>query len=324
MATNSNWTELVTGPEERVLPWFGSRRVHERQRTWQVSGALPLEHGWHRFRLVGRRAEVAGDGEAMPFDFEVGQRTVVGYLIGDRLVPDAARVRGDIGQLDGLVQATRRVRLIERGLARFGRVRAFEDKDGELVFVREELALGPESEVDLALQEGRGLADIKGVLPALDLAFRWWVRQRQRAEDNRRHIEREAARVAAAEAAAAELEAERQAQRTGTTGAERRRLAGFDIEAAARAALALSGATLLDVRQAPRQREVIVTYRFRGTWLQCVVDARTLRVIDAGVCLTDHATHERGDGYFTLESLPAVIAEAMDEDKLVVWRHTAE
>jgi len=45
------------------------------------------------------------------------------------------------------------------------------------------------------------------------------------------------------------------------------------------------------------REELVVTYRFRGRRLECVVDARTLRVVDAGVCLTDHDTHERGDSY---------------------------
>jgi len=37
--------------------------------------------------------------------------------------------------------------------------------------------------------------------------------------------------------------------------------------------------------------------------------------------LTDHDTDERGDTYFTLESLPAVVREAEQRGKLVVFRH---
>jgi hypothetical protein len=51
-----------------------------------------------------------------------------------------------------------------------------------------------------------------------------------------------------------------------------------------------------------------------------VVHTETLRIIDSGICLIDHATDERGDTYFTLESLPAVIAQAIREGHLVIFR----
>ena len=105
------------------------------------------------------------------------------------------------------------------------------------------------------------------------------------------------------------------------TGAWRRALARRDFEAAAREALRLSGAELLDARPAYGRGEMIVQYRFRRRRLECVVDRATLRVSDAGICLTDEVTGERGDTYFTLESLPAVVGEAMDRSLLVVYRH---
>ena len=46
-----------------------------------------------------------------------------------------------------------------------------------------------------------------------------------------------------------------------------------------------------------------------------------MRIIDSGICLQDHNTGEKGDTYFTLESLPAVIRQADREGKLVVYRH---
>jgi len=45
--------------------------------------------------------------------------------------------------------------------------------------------------------------------------------------------------------------------------------------------------------------------------------------VDSGICLIDHTTEERGDARFTLESLPAVINEAINDQKLVVFRHVA-
>jgi hypothetical protein len=105
------------------------------------------------------------------------------------------------------------------------------------------------------------------------------------------------------------------------TAIGRRALAAKDFESAAREALRVSGAELLDVRQSANKGEMVVQYRFEKRRFECVVQKNTLRVIDAGVCLTDHNTNEKGDTFFTLESLPGVIAEAMRRDKLVVWRH---
>jgi hypothetical protein len=49
-----------------------------------------------------------------------------------------------------------------------------------------------------------------------------------------------------------------------------------------------------------------------------------LRIVDSGICLIDHDTGERGDTLFTLESLPAVIKEAIDDGKLVIFRHAGD
>ena len=96
--------------------------------------------------------------------------------------------------------------------------------------------------------------------------------------------------------------------------------AAVDFEAAASAALRVSGATLLDVQPNFQPDEMIVRFRFRSRRFECVVHKMTLQVVDAGICLTDSFTGERGDSYFTLESLPAVIKQAMDEGALVVFR----
>ena len=54
-------------------------------------------------------------------------------------------------------------------------------------------------------------------------------------------------------------------------------------------------------------------FRLDDLRFECTCDRRTLRIIDAGVCLVDHHTGERGDDYFTLESLPGVIRQAEEE-----------
>ncbi len=87
----------------------------------------------------------------------------------------------------------------------------------------------------------------------------------------------------------------------------------------AKAALSVGGAEYLDHRSRGNG-EWVVKYRLEGQRFECICDT-SLRIVDAGICLTDHDTRERGDDYFTLESLPAVILEAIAEDKLVVLRH---
>ncbi len=47
----------------------------------------------------------------------------------------------------------------------------------------------------------------------------------------------------------------------------------------------------------------------------------TLRIVDAGICLVDYRTREKGDTRFTLESLPDVIREAIRNRVLHVFRH---
>ncbi|RKI66709.1 hypothetical protein D7X55_14535 [Corallococcus sp. AB049A] len=58
-----------------------------------------------------------------------------------------------------------------------------------------------------------------------------------------------------------------------------------------------------------------VVYTFMGERFVTVVEAATLRVRDAGVCLAG------ADTRVTLESLPSVLREAIDTDALVITRH---
>lgn len=58
-----------------------------------------------------------------------------------------------------------------------------------------------------------------------------------------------------------------------------------------------------------------VVYTFMGERFVTVVEAATLRVRDAGVCLAG------ADAQVTLESLPSVLREAIDTDALVITRH---
>jgi hypothetical protein len=235
-------------------------------------------------------------------------------LVGDRIILDDARVDPDPAKL---IDQTLSVFLVERGLERFVRASAAQTRGG-LVYVAQEFPQGPETEVQMAYQDRKdSVAHVAGVTPALDLAFRWVSYQRLAAEEREREMER--IRV---EEERKQVEAERlkQAMKDMGTGAGRRALAQRDFSAAAKAALRLTGAELLDARPSYNKREMVVQYRFQNRRLECVVDRDTLRVVDSGICLTDH-NGVKGDTRFTLESLPGVVAEAIRGGKLVVYRH---
>lgn len=314
-----SWRDLLASSAELTLPWLGGRKVCDGERVWSVSGSLPVEFGWHRFETDGsRRATLAGDAEPDPaYEDQYKNSLVRGYLAGNRLIPDDARITPDPTKL---IEQTVNVFLVEPGLERFVRAVVVHDQLGRHLFIRQEFPTGPEYEVQAAYEDRLDNLDhITGVIPSLDFAFRWESYQRLRAEEWAREQER---RRAEEEAERQRQERIAEARRNMGTAAGRRALAQHDFTAAARAALAVSGAELLDARPEDRRgRNMVVRYRFRHERLECVCDRDTLRIVDAGICLTDHYTGEKGDTRFTLESLPTVVGQAMNEHRLVVWRH---
>jgi hypothetical protein len=78
--------------------------------------------------------------------------------------------------------------------------------------------------------------------------------------------------------------------------------------------LAHAGARLVDQRRIGN-RQLEVTFRFMGERFISLVDVNTLQVMDAGICLAG------ADREVTLESLPSVIREAIDTDRLVITRY---
>ena len=308
------WKDLLSKGEQQVLPWVGGRELIDAgvlgkpKRIYRLS-RLPQEYGWYNFELSGRKASPLKKDTCVWDRFYLGGDKVVrGYVVGDRLVPDDARVET---VPERLIEQTQPIALVEGGLDRFAKgYGAILQDDLPLVYVGMLFPEGPELEVEVAYQDRLPSVDhIPGVSPALDLAFRWltWVRDEQ--EEHERKLEEGRAKE----------EARQQVLKDMGTGLGRRNLAQRDFNAAARAALSLSGSELLDVREGRGEHEKIVQYRFRHRRLECVVHAETLRVIDSGVCLNRHG--EKGDTYFTLESLPGVIGQALDMRRLVVYRH---
>lgn len=308
------WRDLIANEgETEVLPWIGGGALHSASRVYKVKG-WPREHGWYRFQIEGSRALHPEPADPVP---EMLRHSVSGYLVGDRFVADDARI--DLDPAD-IVRHSERVHLVPDQLDRFSRVRAGRVyPEGPLIFREQDFPLGPEEEVlDAYLEERRDVTGIPGVVPALDAAFRMETFQRDEAERRRQEILRRRAE----EEARREQERRRQEllEKLGD-GAGRRAMAWEgDFKEAAKAALEVGGARYLDHREGARRDEWVVTYSVNGRRLQCVCDTH-LHVIDAGICLVDHDTGEKGDAYFTLESLPSVVRQAVREGKLVVWRH---
>lgn len=315
-----DWQAYVQPPNAFVtLPWAGGRVIQSADRRWTIDGPLPPYTGWHTFKLAYRAAVFAHTAVPQP---HLLRDVVTGYLVGDRVVPHGRTVPTTIADLP---TCSYRVHAIEPGLDRFVVITAGAIAAGAPLFYIERTFGGPADDAVLAafLDRQPSVAHIKHVSPALEAAFRLETWHREDTE--RRRAEAEAAAAARAVAAQATLAAaaaavRRQAllEQTGSS-VGRREAATVDFQAAARAALRVGDAELIDVRPAPTARERIVRYRLDGGRYECVCDVN-LRIVDAGVCLTDH-DGTKGDTWLTLESLPSVVREAARLDKLVVFRY---
>jgi len=308
------WRDLIESePRTVTLPWVGGQIVHSESRAFIAEG-LPPEFGWYRFAVKDPNYLV--HTEAVEPDLEILKNEVSGYLVGDRLVPDNTYVDPDPSKI---VKHSEKVYMLPDGLDRFARARAGRVfPEGPLIFIAEEFPLGPEEDVlDAFLDEKEDVKEIKGVTTGLDAAFR--METFRRAEAERRRVE--LARKRAEEEARRAQEKRRQEllEKLGD-GAGRRAMAKENFAEAAKAALTVGGAQYLDHRRVGRGDDYAVKYRVDGQRLECICSS-DLHIVDAGVCLTDHTTGEKGDTYFTLESLPAVIREAIRDGVLVVWRH---
>ena len=316
-----SWKDILQSSDEStVLPWISGRSLRSLDRSWRIEGKLPQEPGWYEFSISVRTAKLKGASDPKP---EIIKHQRNGYLVGDRFITDTANVDPNPANIALLSEP---VYLLDDGLDRFTRVVCgLVYSDGPLFYERQAMPLGPEDEVLTAfLDEKISVSHIKGVTPALDAAFRMERWQKVEAEKRRRELERlrreeEEKRIL--------LERRQQLAEQLGDGAGRRAMAHVDFAEAARAALAVGGAQFLDHRRAVRRGEVVVRYKVDARRYECVCDERTMRIIDSGICLTAHYDDEdfevgtKGDNFFTLESLPSVIREAVRDGKLVVYRH---
>ena len=307
------WRDLLPTKAEAVtLPWTGGRALHSDSRVFKLD-ACPREFGWYRFTVDGNKVKDPKLEDPIP---ESLKNAIIGYLVGDRLVPDDALIDPDPSKI---ADHSEKVYLLPDGIERFSRVRAGRVyPEGPLIFLDLEFPLGPEEDVlNAYLDQRKSVSNILDVAPALDAAFRMEVYQREEAERRRAEL---AKKRAEEEAKRAKEQKRKELLEKLGDGAGRRAMAKESFEEAAKAALTVGGAQYLDHRKSGRGGEWVVKYRVDGQRLECVCNTN-LQIIDAGVCLVNHNTDEKGDTYFTLESLPAVIRQAVREGKLVIWRH---
>lgn len=297
--------EEVVAPVVDGAAWLRERAVR--------CGARP---GWYRVAVSGRTAEVIG--EATAEEITATLPLVRGPAIA---------IAGGWGLVLG-GKGCERLELVPAGEepATFAPVRARRWPIGGLL-LWEGLDFEGETEEEArrALEEGRGIDDVKGSSAALRAAFvfataraagralgieaapvelgRWIgdvaARGRPAVEDALRALARERAEHARREIAAPPATAAREAP---------------ELEDRVERAMRATGARALGVRRAG-DGLVEVRWSFRGQRFVSLVDERGLRVVDSGVCLAG------ADDLVTLESLPGVIAEAIDCDALVITRH---
>jgi len=309
------WRDLLQVQDETLVsPWVGGRSLRTYDRVWAIERSLPKEFGWYRFTLSGRKARL---GEAVEPTPEALKGVACGFLVGDRFIPeDCASTTRDVSQLSDFEP----VHLVELGLPRFVRITVGRFYEGApLIYRGLEMPLGPEDEVQTAFLDEAGAVDhIAGVVPALDIAFRIETWHREEARKARLEADRQRRLE---DARRAQQERRQQIVERLGDGAGRREMALLDFEEAARAALVIGGATLLDQRPSNNLGEMVVQFRLDNRRFECVCDKHTLRIIDAGICLTDERTGRRDDSLLTLESLPGVILEAVRMGVLVIFRH---
>ncbi len=322
-----------------VAPFLGAARISLGDRSVLLDEP-PTVEGWYSVRVSGRTATIVGPAEPPSLD---ALPAVRGWFFDGRLFLEGAR--SEPLWLLGAEEP-----------AAFGAVRARRWPSGELLFDGLEFESEAEGAVRAAVGGGEALAAIKGVPAGLRAAAGFALVQRRGRELNvpfafaevraalgtiaqggaeaastalraleaeriqaRREEAEQRARLAQAQLAQ-ELEASRQeqiraAQAVGDDMRRAAQRAAGNPRYRAELALFNAGAQLETLRRLGREQLELV-FRFRGERFICLVHEYTLRVLDAGVCLG----HPPPDEQLTLESLPGVINQAMEEDRLVILR----
>lgn len=320
-----DYKSFLKSQEPVVLPYFGGTRVDSADRRLKVEG-LPLEPGWWRFEIDGRKAVPKDRADAIDLGALPAKRGhhVDGWIAASGR--DVARI--------ALPPADEPAPL--------SRVTARRWYSGEWILDSIDFEDDAELEARRALEERRPLAEVRHVVPSLRAAFgfalglelarehgvRLTVRElvphvvaiadrgREGLADILARIEAErrlAEEAVRARMQVAELVQRRRQLHEAAAAARERRRTGSPCERAD-AALAGANARMLSCRRVSRGAQLEVTFTCDDVRIICTVDSDTLQVLDAGFCLAG------SDRELTLDSLPSTVREAIQEDHLNITR----
>jgi hypothetical protein len=270
-----DYTPFLQKPDEVLkLPYFGGKSVCDDRLTYRLRETL--QPGWYQFRKSGRY--LTADEPIGP---ELGAwklPRVTGCVMNGRIIGNDFQAR-----LFGLP--------MDMDLPKFTPVTARKWFDGHILYEGQEFETEVETKVRDAFEEERGIDGVKGVTPALAHTFLL--------ESTQRALAREAERRAREEVARRQQAAE---------------LARWQETLEGRISLALShtGAELVNWRR-NGQRQAVVRYRLGGRRFECVIDTESLRIVDAGICLSG------ADEELNLSSLPSAVREAIESGQLHVF-----
>ena len=323
-----DYTKFVGKKEHVVLAYLGGAHVFGKDRRMRLAAEERPAPGFHRFEVIGRNARSL---EAVDPPDLGDLPKARGHLVHGWLVSSASTL-------------ARLSLLPEDDPAPLSIARARTWHSGDLLFESLDFDTEVEEAARLRLEQGASLSDLKGVPATLRTAYGIALAMAVSRRIGTPVAVREAACHAAhiadlGEAAAREvlvsIERERLAeqQRAWTraleagrprgairapSGARGRAVVPSVENAVERAEAALDGANarMLAARRLGTQQQLEVAFEFMGERFISVVDAISLQVIDAGVCLAGE------DDLVTLESLPGVLREAIDGGLLVITRHS--
>jgi hypothetical protein len=311
-----------------IAPWLAGLSIDAPNRRLKLS-ATPETAGWYRFELKGRIA-TATEPTAPP-DLSALQK-VRGFLWRNRLVLENAK--------------TEPLHLMpDEEPPRFSPITARRWHGGALLFESLDFESEAEGQVREAVATGASLSTFKSIPAPLRAAYGFALAETTArrlgvpvaASEIRAHVGRIADGGAQqAEAVIRGLIAER--EQTEREMAElRARLTAAqlraDLEYARQQRIAVrqrrretpedrvwnalekAGAQFESSRHV-RDTQLEVVFAFMGERFISLIDEDTLQVIDSGICLG----HPPADKVLTLDSLPAVIREAIETDRLVILR----
>jgi hypothetical protein len=322
----TDYRRFLGASAEESWPYFGGPYVETGNRRLRL--AEPAEPGYWRFAVTGRSARRLGPAE--PPDL-----THLPAVRGHALSVAAAGVyvTGAGGAAERLAIAGPDQPLL------FAPVLARRWPTGELLFDAWDFETGVEDETRRAYEGGGTLAAVKGASAALRAAFGYAVFLRTAEAEGirvrpaearadlaaladegeaaarrllaRLVAEREQDRHAAPGPAVPVLTSEERARREGSAEGARGPARAERAQAELRAADALYAARA-GVRGMRWLADGLLEIRYdlEGERFVSIVDGSSLRVVDAGICLSGH------DRDLTLESLPSAIREALGTGQL--------